>query len=339
MPSPVASPRQTPPPSSSTSEPVPISNSSERQAPSSYATASVSPAKKKGPPSPLSLSGHSPPPSFSSVAAGLSPKKPTSPMLKSSQPPKGGDSKINKTVAGQQTKAVTVSPSPVRAQLASGEVFLSGGVVVNRGQNVLRPGKLADITGPVDSYEQVGFPFIVSQSDGIRNDIITGSHDHFQLPKVFAQQTTNNHVTLSPHFQHTTVGLKGVGAGGSGINTLAGSSSPVVASVSTRRNYRVASTSTDVLNPGSGSGVVVQDNRSSARVVTSKLTSGALLSSSPQVFVAATTSLSESSHNNNNNGVFDAATKPETVALKGLWLPRNKHHALFPSSPTLLHPW
>ena len=258
-------------------------------------------------------------------------------MLKSSQPPKGGDFKI-KTVAGQQTKAATVSPSPVRAQPASGEVFLSGGVVINRGQNVLRPGKLADITGPVDSYEQVGFPFIVSQSDGIRDDITTGSHDHFQLPKVFAQQTSNNHITLSPHLQHTTVGLKGVGAGGSGINTLAGSSSPVVASVSTRRNYRVASTSTDVLNPGSGSGVVVQDNRSSARVVTSKLTSGALLSSSPQVFVAATTSLSESSHNNNNNGVFDAATKPETVALKGLWLPRNKHHALFPSSPTLLHP-
>ena len=209
----------------------------------------------------------------------------------------------------------------------------------------MRPGKLADITGPVDSYEQVGFPFIISRSgDIVDNDVMARSHDHhyhhqFQVPNVFTQQQTNNNTILLHQLQQSPVtggSVKGAVAGGSGINTLAGSSSPVVASVSTRRNYRVASTSTEVHSPGSNSSSIAgaKDNKSGVGVASKS--SAPQQMSSPML--VASTSFSQSSHG--NSAVFDAGTRPETAALKGLWLPRNKQHALFPSSPTrtLLHP-
>ena len=269
LPSPISSPRQTPPPAaaSSTSVPVPGSKSPQNQqhsplqntisaaaahspASSNATTAIATPPKKKGPPSPLSLGGaQSPPsPSFSSVAAGHSPK-PTSPLLKPQQfaspkgPGSGNNVNSNRTMTGvglPQIAAATV-------------VSTSAGVFV--GQGMSRPGKLADITGPVDTYEQMGFPFLLPHST---NHIMGGMSVFSTAGTPYhpvANNTNNNLLTFASNNNFGPVpqtyggllsNVKGIGIG-SGINTVAGSGNPVVASVSSRRNYRVASTSANSL--------------------------------------------------------------------------------------------
>lgn len=302
LPSPTASPRQTPPPSTSAGIPIPAANSSSKQpqplnvsaasnSSTSYATVSMSPTKKKGPPSPLSLgeNGQSPPPpSFSSVAAGHSPK-PSSPLFKQVSKGQG----TTGTMVGGPDKGSTtsvVSPSstkPYHYSSAGAITFVSDGDV-NVGHSIPRPGKVADITGPDDSYEHVGFPFIINHKEiqsGVNITTMSQLYQPEPLTGTFAVNSVGS---------QNCVGLNNIkGAGGSGINTLAGSNSPVVASVSSRRNYRVASTSADLLATPPGTFGQVNGGN---------------------VVVPSPTSLS-SSH------VLDATLKPETVALKGLWLP------------------
>lgn len=308
LPSPTVSPRQTPPPSGSPGVPVSGLNSPPKQhtqsqpqnisttpgiGSSSYATVSMSPPKRRGPPSPLSLSGsgQSPPPSFSSVAAGHSPK-PSSPLLKLEQVPKGQGA-VRTVVAGGPNQAASsiaiASPSSSKAyndSAARAITFVSGGDV-NVRQSVPRPGKLADITGPADSYEQVGFPFIVAQKE-VQSGVNVTTVSHLYQPELHRQTVTT--VSVGPQ---ACVGSSNVKGGAFGINTLAGSSSPVVASVSSRRNYRVASTSADV--PTTPPGVFGQINRGNV-VVTSPSSQSA-------------------------SRVLDATVKSESVALKGMWLP------------------
>ena len=156
LPSPTVSPRHTPPPpSTSASVPIPVSKSPQKQhvqqqtisitnsSATTYASVSMSPPKKKGPPSPLTFGGQSPP-SFSSVAAGNSPKL-ASPLLKLQQVPKGQGAS---TVPGGLPANVTSLPT---AQPAANTMLVSGGGII-RGQSTSRPGKLADITGPADAY-------------------------------------------------------------------------------------------------------------------------------------------------------------------------------------------
>lgn len=284
LPSPLSSPRHTPPPAStSASVPIPGSKNPPKQqqhsllqnsttahsGPASSNTAAIgTPSKKKGPPSPLSIGAQSPPsPSFSSVAAGHSPK-PTSPLLLKAKGQSGNViNNSNRMMSGvvlpQIAAATVVSTSPA--------VFV--------GQNTSSgPGKLSDITGPADTFEHVGFPFIVPQA-GATNHIMgglsilttTGALSH--QPDV---NNTNNLLTFATNNNFAQVpqtygvyfnSVKGVGAG-SGINSVAGSGSPVVASVSSRRNYRVASTSANSLkaspsptspspNPGSSAGSTI----------------------------------------------------------------------------------
>ena len=127
-----------------------------------------------------------------------------------------------------------------------------------------RPGKLADITGPADTFEPVGFPFIVPQDSTTNHHIMGGigiltTAGALSHPQTDANNT-NNLLTFAPNNNNNYVAqvpqtyggvylnsIKGGVAIGSGINSVAGSGSPVVASVSSRRNYRVASTSADSL--------------------------------------------------------------------------------------------
>ena len=150
------------------------------------------------------------------------------------------------------------------SQIAAASVVSTGGAVGFVGQSAQsRPGKLADITGPADTFEPVGFPFIVPQYSttnhimgGIGILTTAGALSHPQTDAnntnnllTFAPNNNNNYVAQVPQ-TYGGVYLNSVKGGvgvGSGINSVAGSGSPVVASVSSRRNYRVASTSADSL--------------------------------------------------------------------------------------------
>lgn len=278
LPSPLSSPRQTPPPSStSASVPIPGSRSPQIQqhSPLQSSTTVGTPSKqKKGPPSPLSLGAQSPPsPSFSSVAAGHSPKPTSSPLLLKAKG-QGG----NPVVINSSNRMMSGVGLP---QIAAATV-VSTSAAVFVGQNtssLSRPGKLADITGPADSFDHVGFPFIVPRS-GSTNHIMLGGLSILTTTEALDHQTdfnnTNNLLTFANNNNNfaqvpQTYGVylnsaKGGGVG-SGINSVAGSGSSVVASVSSRRNYRVASTSANSLkaspsptspspnpNPGSTAG-------------------------------------------------------------------------------------
>lgn len=220
----------------------------------------------KGPPSPLSFGAQSPPssPSFSSVAAagsGQSPRR-TSPLLSNKVTGQGSPAKIAINSGGNRTTMTGVGVP--MSQIAAAAVVSAGGAVGFVGQSAQsRPGKLADITGPADTFEPVGFPFIVPQ-DSTTNHIMGGigilttagalSHPQTDANNTnnlltFAPNNNNNYVAQVPQ-TYGGVYLNSVKGGvgvGSGINSVAGSGSPVVASVSSRRNYRVASTSADSL--------------------------------------------------------------------------------------------
>ena len=219
----------------------------------------------KGPPSPFSLGAQSPPPSpsFSSVAAagsGHSPKR-TSPLLPKV---KGQGSPAKVAINSSGNRTIMTGVGVPMSQLAAAAVVSTGGIgtVGFVGQSTLsRPGKLADITGPADTFEPVGFPFIVPQ-DSTTNHIMGGvgvltTAGALSHPQTDANNT-NNLLTFAPNNNYvaqvpqtySAVYLNSVKGGvgvGSGINSVAGSGSPVVASVSSRRNYRVASTSADSL--------------------------------------------------------------------------------------------
>ena len=203
-------------------------------------------AKKVATPSPLPMAAQSPTsPSFSSVAAGLSPKR-TSPLKTKSQPGLGA-------IISNGTLSGVGQP-----HIAASAAVVSTNAGVFAGRIVSRPGKLADITGPADAYEHMGFPFIVPQ---VTTNHIVGGMGHV-TPGTLHQpdvNSTNNLITFNnfvpaPSQQQTFVSVVSLNSvkGGGGINSVAGSRSPVVASVSSRRNYRVASTSASSLESSLG---------------------------------------------------------------------------------------
>ena len=340
LPSPLSSPRQTPPPAStSASVPIPGSKSPQKQQhsplqnsstahsiPASSNTSAIigTPSKKKGPPSPLSLGAQSPPsPSFSSVAAGHSPKL-TSPLLPKVKGQQGSaNSSSNRTMSGVRVPQIA----------AAAVVSTSAAVFVSQS----RPGKLADITGPADTFEHVGFPFIVPQASTTNH--IMGGMGILTTAEALSHQTdfnntSNNLLTFATsNFaqvpQTYGVYLNSVKARvgvGNGINSVAGSGSPVVASVSSRRNYRVASTSANSLkaspsptspNPGPSTGSTVAVGGGFSGQIDNSINNGSGDAASPASF----------SH------ILEGTATSKTVTGKGMWLPcttvvgRNKQHA------------
>ena len=211
-------------------------------------------------------------------------------------------------------------------QMAAAAAVVSTGAPVFVGQSALsRPGKLADITGPADTFEHVGFPFIVPQTSttnhimgGIGILTTTGALSH----QTDFNNTNNNLLTFAPNNfaqvpQTYGVYLSNVKVGigvGSGINSVAGSGSPVVASVSSRRNYRVASTSANSLkaspsptspNPGPSVGSTVAIGGGFSGQIGNSINNGSGDAVSPASF----------SH------ILKGTVSSETVTGKGMWLP------------------
>ena len=217
-------------------------------------------------------------------------------------------------------------------------VVVSTSAAVFVGQTTFsRPGKLADITGPADTFEHVGFPFIVPQSSttnhimgGMGVLTTTGALSH----QTDFNNTSNNLLTLAANNfaqvpQTYGMYLNSVKAGvgvGSGISSVAGSGSPVVASVSSRRNYRVASTSANSQkaspsptspNPGPSTGSSVAVGSGFSGQIGNSINGGSGDAVSPASF----------SH------ILEGTVTSETVTGKGMWFPcttmvgRNKQHA------------
>ena len=361
LPSPVSSPRQTPPPAvaSSPGIPIPVSSSPHHQqqqqqhsqlqnysstthAMASYATVSSSPSKKKGPPSPLSLGGQSPPPpSFSSVAAGQSPK-PTSPLLKLKQVTSPVKGQVAGGTMGAAINSVNNLPSSLSPSSSTTSVHTVAntammyaasdrGLMAGRQDVVSRPGRLADITGPATSLEHLGFSFIigpsVTSSDISIATVSTASHIYLSESNLLPQQTfTVNNV--GPWQAGVCLSsVKGGGGVGSGINTLAGGNSPLVAvaSVSSRRNYRVASTSSD----GAGSNInggdfgqfnVSSKSRNSAAGAGGTGAGAGEVGSNYGIGVELSTvsSITSSSSSPALPHILEATMRSESVTLKGL---------------------
>lgn len=262
LPSPLSSPRQTPSPASTPANvPISGSNSPQKQqhsplqgiplAASSNTAAPAAigtPSKKKGPPSPLSLGAQSPPsPSFSSVAAGHSPK------LASPLPPKvkGQGSAANAINSSSNNRTMSGVGMPQK-MAAPTVISTRAPVLVGTSSS---PGKLADITGPAETFGHIGFPFLVPEAS-TTDHIMGGMAVLTSTGSLSFQTDANNLLTFAPNnFAHVPQaaygvyfsGVKGGVGVGSGIDSVAGSGSPVVASASSRRNYRVASTSANSL--------------------------------------------------------------------------------------------
>ena len=176
-------------------------------------------------------------------------------------------------------------------------------------------GKLADITGPAESFVQVGFPFLITQNETISNDVSVTAvsslpSQHPQLAQMFT--TTNNVVQQSSIRLNSGRGVVGGAAGGgAGIDTLAGSSFPVVASVSSRRNYRVASTSADV--PGPSNSATAAAAGGSFGQFKKEINNDIHV-----IFGDGIGSREGGATSSASNRILDTT---ETVTLKGLWLP------------------
>ena len=377
LPSPVSSPRQTPPPAvtSSPGIPIPVSSSPHHQqqqqhsqlqnysstthAMASYATVSSSPSKKKGPPSPLSLGGQSPPPpSFSSVAAGQSPK-PTSPLLKLKQVTSPVKGQVAGGTMGAAMNSVNNLPSSLSPSSSTTSVHTvpntammyaasDRGLMAGRQDVVSRPGRLADITGPATSLEHLGFSFIigpsVTSSDISIATVSSASHIYLGESNLLPQQTfTVNNV--GPWQAGVCLSsVKGGGGVGSGINTLAGGNSPLVAvaSVSSRRNYRVASTSSDGAGSNINGGDFGQFNVSSKSRNSAAGAGEVGINYGIGVELSTVSSITSPSSSPALPHILEATMRSESVSLKGLSkiFLENKQYSTFhqPPPPHTPHP-
>lgn len=205
------------------------------------------------------------------------------------------------------------------------------GLMAGRQDVVSRPGRLADITGPATSLEHLGFSFIigpsVTSSDISIATVSTASHIYLSESNLLPQQTfTVNNV--GPWQAGVCLSsVKGGGGVGSGINTLAGGNSPLVAvaSVSSRRNYRVASTSSD----GAGSNInggdfgqfnVSSKSRNSAAGAGGTGAGAGEVGSNYGIGVELSTvsSITSSSSSPALPHILEATMRSESVTLKGL---------------------
>ena len=274
------------------------------------------------------------------MAAGHSPKmnSPLQPKIKGQSSIANGSG--TRTMSGAGGVPLKAAAAAVASTSTSAAIFV--------GQSAMsRPGKLADITGPADTFEHMGFPFIVPQAS-TGNHIMGGMGGILTTAGAPSHQTdlnnTNNLLTFAPnnfaqvpqtygvYLNSVKGGLGGAGVLGSGINSVAGSGSPVVASVSSRRNYRVASTSANSLK--------ASPSPTSPNPGPSTMHTLAAMGGGGGVFSGG-----QYDNNGIDNGSGGDAVSPasfshilegtvtsEIVTSKGMWLPctnivgRNKQH-------------